>query len=94
MFWKGHTMLINSVSDFRKAIHHGPYAWPGAYPYYFITSDGAALSFKAAKQERRNILEAIHTHTSNGWRIVAIEINWEDSSLLCDHTNERIESAY
>lgn len=87
-------MLINSISDFRKAMRHGPYAWPGGYPCYFITSDGAALSFKAAKQELRSILEAIRDRSNSGWRIVAMDINWEDSDLFCDHTGEHIESAY
>jgi len=27
-------------------------------------------------------------------RIVAGEVNWEDSSLTCDNCNQRIESAY
>ncbi len=87
-------MPINSISDFRRAMRNGPYAWPGCYPCYFITSDGAALSFEAAKKERRNILESIAHRLDDGWRVVAVEINWEDGQLTCDHTGERIESAY
>lgn len=87
-------MLINSVSEFRAAMRHGPYAWPGGYPCYFITSDGAALSFAAAKAERRNILESIARRIDDGWRVVAMDVNWEDGELTCDHTGERIESAY
>jgi hypothetical protein len=87
-------MTINTVSDFRKAYRAGPYAWPGGYPMYFITSDGAALSFDAAKSARRNILHAIAHKQNDGWRVVAIEINWEDSNLFCEHTGGRIESAY
>jgi hypothetical protein len=87
-------MLINSIHDFRAAMRQGPYAWPGSYPCYFITSDGAALSFAAAKQCRREILEAIRDHDRSGWRIVALDVNWEDPDLICDHTGERIESAY
>jgi hypothetical protein len=34
---------IKSVSDYRKAVRNGPYAWPGGYPLFFVTSDGAAL---------------------------------------------------
>ena len=87
-------MYINSISDFRTVVRNGPYAWPGGYPCYFVTSDGAVLSFKAAKQERRNILEAIRDQDRSGWRVVAVDINWEDPDLFCDHTGERIESAY
>ena len=87
-------MLINSISDFRKAIRNGAYAWPGGYPLYFIASDGEALSFKTAKAERRLILEAIRDHDNSGWRVVAMDINWEDTELVCAHSGERIESAY
>lgn len=88
-------MRIANISDFRKAYRHGPYAWPGGYPCYFITADGAALSFKAAKAERRNILEALSTDDKlSGWYVVAMDINYEDGELYCDHTAERIPSAY
>jgi hypothetical protein len=87
-------MTIETVHDFRRAIRSGPYAWPGGYPAYFICSDGAALSFAAARDNRRAILEAIATRSRDGWRVVAVEINWEDSELTCDHTGSRIASAY
>ncbi len=87
-------MEIKTISDFRRAVRSGPYAWPGGYPLYFIASDGEALSFKAAKDERRNILEAIRDQDDSGWRVVGLEINYEDGELFCAHTNERIPSAY
>jgi hypothetical protein len=87
-------MQINSISDFRAAMRNGQYAWPGGYPCYFITSDGAALSFDAARQERRNILESIATRSNDGWRVVGLDINWEDTDLYCEHTNNKIQSAY
>jgi hypothetical protein len=87
-------MQINSLSEFRAAMRYGPYAWPGGYPLYFVTSDGAALSFDAAKQEKRNVIDSIVTRSNDGWRIVGMDINWEDQDLYCDHTGKRIESAY
>jgi hypothetical protein len=88
-------MEITTISEFRAAMRSGKYAWPGGYPRYFITSDGAALSFEAAKQERRNILEALRDNaTGSGWHVCAVDINWEDGTLTCDHTGKRIESAY
>jgi hypothetical protein len=88
-------MHINTISDFRAAIRNGKYAWPGGYPLYFVTSDGAALSFEAAKAERRNILEALRDNDRrSGWHVCAVDINYEDGELYCDHTGERIESAY
>lgn len=88
-------MRIRSISDFRRAMRHGPYAWPGGYPCYFITADGAALSFTAARLERRNILQALACNdTQSGWRVTGLDINWEDADLVCDHTGEPIPSAY
>ena len=87
-------MNIDTISDFRAAMRRGQYAWPGGYPCYFITSDGAALSFKAAKECRREILQAIADRDRSGWRVVAVDINYEDRELTCAHTNERIECAY
>lgn len=90
--------MTYSISDFRRDTRNGPYAWPGGYPIYFITSDGGALSFASAKQERRNILESIRDGENgwpaDGWRVVGCDINWEDGALFCDHSGERIESAY
>ena len=74
-------MEVRAISDFRAAMRNGPYAWPGGYPMYFITSDGAALSFAAARAERRNIIEAIADNSRNGWRVVALTINYEDNSM-------------
>lgn len=87
-------MNIETLSDFRAAMRNGPYAWPGGYPLYFITNDGAALSFEAAKNNARLIIESIAHNMRDGWRVVAMDVNWEDDNLLCDHTSKPIESAY
>lgn len=68
-----------------------PYAWPGGYPLFAVTSDGAALCKRCCAAER----EAIGTTTgSDGWCVVAVAANWEDPALFCDHCSDRIESAY
>ena len=87
-------MNINTISDFRRAMRNGPYAWPGGYPLYFVTQDCAALSFKAAKENRRQILHSIAHESRDGWRVIGLEINWEDTDLFCGHTGKQIESAY
>jgi hypothetical protein len=87
-------MNIKTLSDFRRAMRHGPYAWPGGYPCYFVTSDGAALSFDAARNNRRLIIDSIVNRVDDGWRIVGMDINWEDDQLYCDHSNDKIEAAY
>ena len=86
--------MIKTISEFRSALRYGQYAWPGCYPKYFITSDGAALSFDSARKNIRLILDSIHNDINDGWKIVAVEINYEDNELVCDHSSEIIESAY
>lgn len=87
-------MSTYTISDFRRDMRHGAYAWPGGYPRFFVMSDGEALSFEAAKAERRLILEAIRDQDRSGWRVVACDINWEDSALVCAHTGKPIPAAY
>ena len=88
-------MLIETISDFRRAMRHGPYTFPGCYPTYFVTADGAALSFAAVRAERRNILQSLAwDDTLSGWRVIGMEVNLDDANLTCAHTGERIPSAY
>ena len=84
-----------TLAEIKTRLRAGPYAWPGGYPMHFVTSDGAVLSFKAVRQEWRRIVWAhMCNHTRCGWHIAGVDINWEDDCLYCEHTNERIESAY
>lgn len=86
-------MNTYTVDQFKQDIS-SPYAWPGGYPRFFVTSDGAALSYESALHNQDLILDAIETQSNDGWRVVGCDINWEDSCLYCDDTGERIESAY
>jgi hypothetical protein len=85
--------MTYTIQQFSKDLDE-TYAWPGGYPRYFITNDGAALSYDAARENRQIIEQSISEGCNDGWQVVACEINWEDPSLICDHTNKPIESAY
>ena len=87
-------MIIQTVSDFRAAMRQGSYAWPGGYPLFFIMEDGEAMSRAAVRDNLRSIIDSIANRRGDGWRVIGMEINWEDDSLTCCHTGERIESAY
>lgn len=68
-----------------------PYAWPGGYPMFGLFNDGECCCHKCAKTER----ESIGTTTgSDGWTLIALDVNWEDPLLYCAHCGEQIESAY
>lgn len=85
-----------TVSDFRRIYREmGKYTWPGGYPTMFVTADGGVLCWDCLKTERRSILEAIATDdVHSGWRIVGVDVNWENHGLCCDHCGDHIESAY
>lgn len=85
---------IMTLGEFRRAYRAGPYAWPGGYPMYAVTDDGGCLCWACLKSERRNILEAIAHRLRDGWLVVAVDINYEDTELACDHCSKTIESAY
>lgn len=86
-------MNIEKPSDFAKALKM-PYAWPGGYPTYFITRDGAALCHKCGTKEAPRIITSIRDNDRDGWNVAACVINYEDTDLYCDHCNQQIESAY
>jgi hypothetical protein len=84
-----------TLAEIKGRLRAGNYAWPGGYPIYFITADGAALSFESVRQQWREVVAAhLHNDRRGGWFIDAADINWEDSALYCEHSGERIESAY
>lgn len=89
-----HYSRINSTLELRATLRAGAYAWPGGYPLYFVTSDGAALSFDTVRAEYLQCARAIRDKLNDGWRIVGCEINYEDSDLTCEHSGKPIESAY
>lgn len=90
-----HVAEIETTADFKACLRAGAHAWPGGYPLYFVTADGAALSFESARENAREImLSLLSGDKQSGWHVVALETNWEDSELVCDHSGKRIESAY
>lgn len=93
-----HNTAIESSADLRATLRAGESTRLGCYPLYFITSDGAALSFDSVRSNLRLVLESIRDgargYPSDGWRVEACAVNYEDSALLCDHSGESIPSAY
>ena len=68
-----------------------PYSFPGGYPKFALTSDGACLCPVCCKTER-NLIGT--TTGTDGWKVVAVELNYEDDGLFCDHCSSKIEAAY
>ena len=56
------------------------YAWPGGYPMFYLTVDGATLCPKCA-----NLYQCF---------LSGVDVNYEDEHLFCDNCNKQIEAAY
>ena len=81
----------SSSLRFADQLAKAPYAFPGGYPMYAVTNDGACLCSGCCKVER----ELIATTTgSDGWTVIGLAINYEDASLFCDNCSTQIEAAY
>lgn len=91
--YRYHHRSIKTVADLKATLRAGPYAWPGGYALYFVTADGASLSFDAVRKEFRSIANAIkHGDTRGGWRVIGCESTAEcDETPVCDHTGKSIE---
>ncbi len=86
------------------SLREGKYTSVGSYPKYYVCSDGGVLSHRAVLENIWQIgrsmreLRGRSHHKGAGelrqWRIIGIEVNYEDPELFCDDTNERIPSAY
>ena len=63
----------------------------GGYPLFYLTGDSGVLCADCASHERPPVPDAEQTPD---WAIVAVDANWEDPELYCDHCSTRIESAY
>lgn len=89
-----HHRGIKSAADLKATLRAGSSTDLGGYPLYFITSDGAALSFDSVRKEIRSVLHSTRHGFNDGWQVVACDVNYEDGELYCDHSGERIPSAY
>ena len=85
---------IKTVAQFKATLRNGAFAWPGGYQMFLICSDGAPLCFDCGQKEARQIMPAIAGKDGSGWRVVACEINYEDTDLTCGHCARRIPAAY
>jgi hypothetical protein len=91
-----HFVNINTAARFKSSLRAGPHAWPGGYPLYFLCADGGSLCFDCARAQAREIIAAhrLGRYSRSGWRVIACDINYEDTELLCEQCNKRIEAAY
>lgn len=85
---------LQALHQVKAALRAGPFTSLGAYPLYFVTHDGAALSFDAVQEQFAQVCDQHMNDYAAGWRITAVSVNYEDADLFCDHTSKRIDPAY
>jgi hypothetical protein len=85
---------ITNTQELKATLRAGENTFPGCYPMFFITSDGAALHFDCVRENLRYVSDSIRNEQNDGWRVVAVDVNYEDNDLQCDQCSKQIESAY
>lgn len=83
-----------NLGDIKAALRAGPYAWPGNYQLFFLTVDGDALAFETVTANFREVAQAWLDEDRTIWRIVGLEINYEDGDLYCAHSGKKIPASY
>ena len=86
-------MMTTQSKSLRIAdkVHRERYAWPGGYPLYARTDDGAALCHACCGSQRTWIGT---TTGSDGWCVIGMDINWDETDLTCDHCGDKVEAAF
>jgi len=88
-------MKITNTTELKTAIRNGKYVWPGGYNTYFIAQDCEPLCHDCVRDNFRLVLQEMrHPSWHDQWRVVGIDINFEDAHLHCINCNEHIEAAY
>jgi hypothetical protein len=85
-----------SLSEIKKLLRAGPYAWPGGYPLYFVMGDGTPASFSGVRNEWKRICRAYLDQSDcfeADWLIIGCEINW-DEEMICELSHDLIPAAY
>ena len=81
------------TTQFKQFIRQ-PYVWPGGYPLFAIMDDGGTICRHCAKENAKQIIRSTRDGARDSWQCEAVDVNWEDVDLYCDHCGKPIESAY
>lgn len=89
------------LKELSRSLREGPFTSLGSYPKFWMTADQGVLSFDAIVENLWLVYRATRDYNQNvitqevkQWAITAVQVNWEDPDLYCDHTGNRIESAH
>ncbi len=84
---------IGNTLELRAALRQ-PYAWPGGYELFAITSDGGCLCFDCVRAAYRSVSYSMRAGINDGWRVMAIEGAGNcDGPIDCEHCGREIVGA-
>ena len=84
-----HYRQIDSINKLKSCLRAGEYTFPGGYRLFFITNDGACLSFSAVLDNLQSIYYSMMNDINDGWNIIGLSSVEEcDEEVYCDHSNE------
>jgi len=84
-----HYRQIDSINKLKSCLRAGEYTSVGMYRLFFITSDGACLSFSSVLDNLESIYYSIMHNLNDGWKIIGLSSVEEcEDEVYCDHSNE------
>lgn len=87
-----HFREIKNGKQLVSCLRAGEFAWPGGYTCFFLTADGATLSFDSVKQNLRSVISDVRDKVDTGWRVIGMDCMANvDGPIYCDHSSEEIK---
>jgi len=84
-----HYREIDSINKLKSCLRAGEYTSVGMYRLFFVTSDGADLSFSSVLDNLQSIYYSMMNDINDGWKIIGLSSVAEcDNEVYCDHSNE------
>jgi hypothetical protein len=84
-----HYRQIDSINKLKSSLRAGEYTFPGGYRLFFITNDGACLSFSSVLHNLQEIYYSMMNDINDGWNIIGLSSVEEcDEEVYCEHSNE------
>lgn len=84
-----HYREIDSINKLKACLRAGEYTSIGMYRLFFITNDGACLSFSSVIDNLQEIYYSMMHDMNDGWNITGLSSMQEcDDEVYCDHTGE------
>ncbi len=81
-------MLIQNIQQLNDALKAF-----SPYETFFITNDGGCLCTECVSKERQNVETSIEDNCDDGWRVCAMENNYENI-YYCDNCDSSIVGSY